>query len=82
MLLIVSETMELNGLEHVHNCETLPLTTIILYLCQVPHLQIMGLEEKEQRHTMGDQYMLEDISIEDLRTIRLEICLFVCLFVH
>ena len=42
-------------------------------MCQVPHLQIMGLEEKEQIFTMGDQDldMGEDINIGDLQIIRL-----------
>ena len=50
----------------------------MLFVRQVPHLQIMGLEEKEQMFTMGDQDldMVEDINIGGLQIIRFEFFLF------
>ena len=50
----------------------------VLFICQVPHLQIMDLEGKEQMFTMGDQDldMGEDINIGGLQIIRFEFFLF------
>ena len=53
------------------------------FVCQVPHLQIMGLEEKEQMFTTGDPYldMGEDINIRGLQIIRFEIFYYVGLHI-
>lgn len=52
------------------------------FVCQVPHLQIMGLQEKEQMFTMGDQYLAmgEDINIRGLQIIRFEFFYLTVLF--